>query len=140
MSEIFRVLAYPTIVSLYFLLGEIILWLAFDIKGGWKFRFSGVEGYPNLRPYAKTWKLALVFILIVIVIIPILNAIFWEIIINFFEKLGGYLILLLVITLSLVYIWTTKLIMNRKWNISDLIPVTLIIGTTAITLLIKYYF
>ena len=135
MSEIFRVLVYPTIVALSFLLGEIILWLMFDTRGGWKFRFSSVEGYLNLRPYAKTWKVALVFILTVIVIVPILNAMLLEIRINFFEKLGWCLISLLVISLSLVYIWTTKLIMSRKWNISDLIPISLIIVTTAITLL-----
>jgi len=54
MAGIFEILAYPTIVSLSFLLGEIILFLIFDTKGGWKFRFSSVEGYPHLRPFAKT--------------------------------------------------------------------------------------
>jgi len=133
-------LAYPTIVALSFLLDEIVLWLIFDTKGGWKFRFSSVKNFPHIRPFAKTWKVALVFILIVIAVVPILDAIFWKTIINFLISLGRYQSSILIVSLSLVYIWTTELIMSRKLNVSDLIPIGLIVLTAMITLLIRYYF
>jgi len=76
----------------------------------------------------------------VIVVVPVLDAIFWKTIINLLISFGWYQVSILIISLSLVYVWTTKLIMHRKWNISDLIPIGLIGLTIIITLLIKYYF
>ncbi len=138
MSDIFTIFAKIIIVALSFLFGEIFLSIIFDTRGGWKFRWSSVKGHSHLRPFAKTWKIATVFIFAILVFIPLLDLFLWNIGINLLIDFKWYLISALIIILSILYIWTTKVIMHRKFNLYDLIPIGLIFLTLVISFLVRY--
>ena len=139
MATVFEVLAFLNFVGLSFLLGETVLLIIFDTRGGWKLRSGKVEGHPNLKPFTKTWKIVFVFILIVILVLPVIDFFMAKWALSFLEQFGWYLVPSLIIVLSLLYLWTAKLIVGTKLRGSDLIPVLIILLTVGITILLRYY-
>lgn len=105
----------------------------------WKFRFSHVQKYPNLKPYAKTWKIVSVSLLIMLVVIPILDFLFWPYFNMQIERLGIYQWFLLFFILPIAYLWTEKRIVGRKWDLYDLIPIGVSLLSVIIGGIVYFY-
>lgn len=129
-------LAIINTIVLSFLLAELIITVVFTKD--WKFRFSSIEDYPGLKPFAKTWKIVCVLLLIIIVIIPLLDWIFWSQITGLISKLGIYQWFLLFFMIPMAYLWTEKKIVGRKWKGWDAIPITISVISLGTGILVWY--
>lgn len=124
------------VIVLTFLLAELVVTIIFTKD--WKFRFSHVKKYPQLKPYAKTWKIVSVSLLLAIVILPILDIVFWPFFNIQIEKLGFYQYFLLFFALPIAYVWTEKRIVGRKWHLYDIIPLSISFISLIIALIVYF--
>jgi len=105
-----------TSVAFVFLIGEALEWLILKRdEAGWHFRFGEAEGYSNLNPVISTVKVALIlFVLILVVSAFALPQVFSYVLAWIATTKDWYLISLLSITFSFLWIWHH--VAGKDWN------------------------
>jgi hypothetical protein len=62
-----------------FFIPELLFFIFVEKSGNrFKFRFSNIEGYPNLKPFAKTWVVGVVAVIIYVFSTPIFEFFFGD--------------------------------------------------------------
>ena len=112
-------------VILAFLFAELIRLIFFTRDWRYRFRESALP--------IKSWKKALIVMLLFLLLFPLINWIFSSYLSVYLASLGLYQISLLFLLLPVVYLWIKKRILVAAWGWSDLIPVLIIAADVAIT-------
>ncbi len=101
-----------------FLIGEFIEWvILYNDGAGFHFRFGSVPNHPNLNPIVSTLIVAVIF-LVIIIVGGVLSPLFWDYIVSFISSSKDWFLLsILVITFSLLWIWHH--IIGKKWNLGQ---------------------
>jgi len=85
--------------SLLFIIEQtLLLIVVYRDKAGWKFRFSRIKDYSNLRPVQATWKVAMVIFAVSIIIVPIIGILVFDSMVSYVKSLQ-YNILILISSL-----------------------------------------
>jgi len=93
--------------SSLFIMEQILLLIAlYKDKAGWKFRFSKVEDYSNLRPVQATWRVAVVIFAISIVTVPIIGVLIFDSLVSYVKSLQYNFLILVSFSLGAFFlIW-----------------------------------
>jgi hypothetical protein len=106
-----------TSVAFVFLIGEALEWLILKRdEAGWHFRFGEAEGYSNLNPVISTVKVAAILFVLILVVSPfVLPQVFNSYVLAWIATTKDwYLISLLSITFSFLWIWHH--VAGKDWN------------------------
>jgi len=111
--------------SFLFIIEQILLLIVvYNDGAGWKFRFSTVEDYTNLRPVQATWKVAFVIFLISLIIIPITGYFFFDSLVNYAKSLQyNFLVLFSALIGAFFIIWHYAV--GKDWNIPQILLIIL---------------
>jgi len=124
-----------------FFIPEILFWIFIEKTGNkFKFRFSGVEDYPYLRPFANTWAVGIVSFIIYIFSTPIFEFILGTKISSSLISLGLLKLLLLTISLgAFTLIFLVNYLFEKKLDKNTVIFGLISIVSFIIFLLMIYY-
>jgi hypothetical protein len=101
----------------YFFVPEVLTWVLLDKKGNrFSFRFKRVEGHPQLRPFAKTWIVAITIILITLFSGDLFVMIFGTKINDYLLSFGSKVGLLTVALFGFTFLWTYNYLLEKKWD------------------------
>lgn len=131
---IIRIFSLITNAFLSFLVGEMLFSLIFTIKNG-KIKYT-LDG--GLSKYRKTSVFILVFSTLIVLLFLVGN---WTsgFITTLLEKLGYYIILLMITVISFSVFWMSKIILGRKWKFKwNWIPLISIAISVLLWIAIKF--
>ena len=116
---------------LYFFVPELLIWIFILKKGNrFSFRFSSIEGHSQLKPFAKTWIVAIVILFITIFSQDIFEFFIGQTIHNLLIGLGFRLILITLALTGFSFLWVYNYLLEKRmdkisWSI---IVITIILG------------
>lgn len=99
-----------------FFIPEIVFIIFVERSGKrFKFRFSGIEGHPGLKPFAKTWAVGAVAFIAYIFSTPIFEFLLGTTIDSWLISLGLINLLLLTISLSaFTFLFIVNYLLGKK--------------------------
>lgn len=117
-----------TLKLLFFFVPEVLTWILIVKRGNrWSFRFGRVQGHPNLRPFARTWVVAIVIFIITLfsqdIFEFVMRTTIHDWLVGFGSRLGYF-------TLSLAsfgFLWIYNYFLEKRWDKISWVTITIII-------------
>lgn len=106
-----------TLKLLYFFVPEALTWALIDKKGNrFSFRFSRVKGHPQLRPFAKTWVIAVIILFITLFSQDVFEWIMGQKIHDLVAAFGVKLFYLTVSLGVFSFLWVYNYLLEKRWD------------------------
>ena len=125
-----------TIKLVHFFIPEALAWIFIEKHNNrFKFRFSSVAGHSNLKPFAKTWLVALVILFIAVFSGDIFSLIMDQSIMEWLSSFGSQLWLLSLALMGFTFLWIYNYILEKKW---DKISWSVLLLTVILTIILFF--
>ena len=100
---------------IWFFVPEILTWVFIEKSGNrFKFRFGGIEGHPNLKPFANTWTVGFSILIITFLTPDIFQLIFGQTIHSYLLSVGWKIIFLLIALFSFSMLWIVNYLLEKN--------------------------
>ena len=106
-----------TLKLLYFFVPESLVWiLVKKVNNRFKFRFKRAEGHRHLKPFAKTWIVAVVIFFITLLSRDIFEFFMGQRIHDWLAGFGGKLGLITVCLAGFDFLWVYNYLLEKRWD------------------------